>query len=67
MTYSFHRWRDDGLDAEICELLRTRVRECAGRTEDPSLVVLDAQSVHAASQELVVNLSWWWSVRCCCR
>ncbi|MGH3626815.1 MAG: IS5 family transposase [Sciscionella sp.] len=49
VKYFFYRWRDDGLDATICELLRCRVRERAGRTEDPSLVVLDAQSVHAAN------------------
>lgn len=49
VKYFFYQWRDDGLDATICELLRTRVRERAGRTEDPSLVVLDAQSVRAAN------------------
>lgn len=49
VKYYFYTWRDDGLDQTICELLRCRVRERAGRTEDPSLVVLDAQSVHAAN------------------
>jgi hypothetical protein len=49
VKYFFYQWRDDGLDATICELLRTGVRERAGRTEDPSLVVLDAQWVHAAN------------------
>jgi transposase len=49
VKYFFYRWRDDGLDQTICELLRCRVRERAGRAEDPSLVVLDAQSVHAAN------------------
>jgi transposase len=49
VKHYFYRWRDDGLDQTICELLRCRVRERAGRTEDPSLVVLDSQSVHAAN------------------
>jgi transposase len=48
VKYYFYRWRDDGLDQVICELLRCQVRERAGRAEDPSLVVLDAQSVRAA-------------------
>jgi transposase len=48
VKYYFYTWRDDGLDEVICEILRCQVRERAGRAEDPSLVVLDAQSVHAA-------------------
>jgi len=48
VKYYFYRWRDDGTDAAIQEILRCQVRERAGRTEDPSLVVLDSQSVHAA-------------------
>ena len=48
VRYVFYRWRDDGLDRTICGLLRCRVRERAGRAEDPSLVVLDARSVRAA-------------------
>jgi transposase len=46
--YYFATWRDDGTDQTIHELLRCQVRERAGRLEDPSLVVLDTQSVHAA-------------------
>ncbi|MET7729725.1 IS5 family transposase [Streptomyces mirabilis] len=46
--YYFAKWRDDGTDQTINELLRCSVRERAGRLEDPSLVVLDTQSVHAA-------------------
>jgi len=49
VKYFFYQWRDDALDQTICELLRCRVRERAGRAEDPGLVVLDAQSVHAAT------------------
>ncbi|MFF5020073.1 hypothetical protein [Streptomyces sp. NPDC001165] len=44
-----HTWRDDGIDQTIHDLLRWQVREKARRKADPSLVVLDAQSVHAAA------------------
>jgi transposase len=44
--YYFAKWRDDGTDQVINELLRCQAREAAGRAEDPSLVVLDSQSVH---------------------
>ena len=44
--YYFAKWRDDGTDQLINELLRCQAREAAGRAEDPSLVVLDSQSVH---------------------
>ncbi len=43
-------WRDDGTDQVIHQLLRCQVRERARRLEDPLLVVLDAQSVHAAAE-----------------
>ncbi|MFD8888317.1 IS5 family transposase [Streptomyces erythrochromogenes] len=45
--YYFAAWRDDGTDQVIHELLRCQVRERARRLEDPTLVVLDTQSVHA--------------------
>ncbi|MFJ9188574.1 IS5 family transposase [Streptomyces anulatus] len=45
----FAAWRDDGTDQVIHELLRCQVREQASRLEDPTLVVLDTQSVHAAA------------------
>ncbi|OIJ84629.1 IS5 family transposase [Streptomyces monashensis] len=45
--YYFAVWRDDGTDVKINDLLRWQVREKAGRPEDPSLVVIDTQSVHA--------------------
>jgi transposase len=49
-TYSyFAAWRDDGTDQVIHELLRCQVRERARRLQDPTLVVLDTQSVHAAA------------------
>lgn len=49
VKYYLYRWRDDGTDATIHEILRCQVREQAGRSEDPSLVVLDSQSVHSAN------------------
>jgi transposase len=45
----FARWRDDGTDQAIQDLLRWHAREKQGRKADPSLVVLDTQSVHAAA------------------
>ena len=45
----FARWRDDGTDQAIHDLLRWHAREKRGRNADPSLVVLDTQSVHAAA------------------
>ncbi len=48
VKYYYYLWRDEGLDEKIHEILRCQVREQAGRTEDPSAVVLDSQSVRAA-------------------
>ncbi len=47
--YYFAKWRDDGTDQAIHDLLRWHAREARGRRADPSLVVLDTQSVHAAA------------------
>ncbi|BBC31178.1 hypothetical protein SGFS_024720 [Streptomyces graminofaciens] len=49
VMYYFAKWRDDGTDQTIHDLLRWQVREKARRKADPSLVVLDTQSVHAAA------------------
>ncbi|WSI68094.1 IS5 family transposase [Streptomyces sp. NBC_01336] len=46
--YYFTLWRQDGLDERI-QLLRCQVRERARRLEDPSLVIIDTQSVRAAA------------------
>lgn len=48
VKYYFYKWRDDGTDEVIHDLLRWQVRESRGRLADPSLVVLDTQSLHAA-------------------
>ncbi|SEG85573.1 transposase, IS4 family [Actinacidiphila yanglinensis] len=47
--YYFAAWRDDRTDQVIHELLRCQVRERARRLEDPTLVVLDTQSLHVAA------------------
>ncbi|WP_066374689.1 IS5 family transposase [Herbidospora mongoliensis] len=47
--YYFAAWRDDGLTQTIHDLLRGRVREAAGRREEPSAVAVDSQTVHAAA------------------
>jgi len=49
VRYYFDVWKRDRLDQRINELLRMMVREKAGRGADPSLVVLDSQSVRAAA------------------
>lgn len=47
--YYFALWRDDGTDQAIHDLLRCQAREKAGRSEDPTAVVLDTQSIRAAN------------------
>ncbi|MER5618530.1 IS5 family transposase [Streptomyces sp. NPDC002215] len=47
--YYLAAWRDDGTDQQIHELLRCQVRERNRRLEDPTLVILDTQSVRAAT------------------
>lgn len=49
VLYYFRLWREVGLDQQIQELLRCQVREKARRLEDPSLVIIDTQSVRAAA------------------
>lgn len=45
----FTLWRGDGLDPRMQELLRCQAREKARRSEDPSVMVIDTQSVRAAA------------------
>jgi transposase len=47
--YYFAKWRDDGTDQVVHDLLCWHAREKKGRKADPSLVVLDTQSVHSAA------------------
>jgi transposase len=47
--YYCARWRDDSTDQAIHDLPRWHAREKKGRKADPSLVVLDTQSVRSAA------------------
>lgn len=55
--YHFAMWREDGTDQVIHEPLRCRVRERASRSENPTLVVPDTQSVHVAARDQGVGAS----------
>jgi transposase len=70
----FAKWRDDGTDQAIHDLLRWHAREKKGRRADPTLVVLDTQSVHSARQSRrrrpggtrgrrcpAASGAWWWT------
>jgi transposase len=48
VKYYFYLWRDEGTDQDIHDLLRWQLRERRKRLADPSLVVLDTQSIHVA-------------------
>lgn len=48
VKYYFYKWRDDGTDQTIHDLLRWQLREKNRRLADPSLIVMDTQSIHAA-------------------
>lgn len=47
VCYYFHRWRRDGTLEGANDALRRRVRLAEGRSEEPSLAILDSQSVKA--------------------
>lgn len=46
--YYFGKWRDDGTAETVHDLLRWQVREGRRRSEDPTAVVLDTQTVRAS-------------------
>ncbi|WP_424922589.1 hypothetical protein [Streptomyces sp. wa53] len=46
--YYYGKWRDDNTDQVTHDLLRWPVREDRGRSEDPSTIVMDTQTVHAS-------------------
>lgn len=48
VKYYFYKWRDDGTDQTIHDPMRWQLRERKRRSADPSLVVLDTQSLHTA-------------------
>jgi len=41
----FYQWKRDGLFEHVNDVLRTRVRAAEGRNEEPSLGIIDSQSV----------------------
>jgi transposase len=48
VKYYFYKWRDDGTDQTIHDLLRWQLREKKRRLADPSLIVMDTQSIRVA-------------------
>jgi len=47
------RWKEDGVWADITDLLRAGVRQAEGRHREPSAAVLDSQSVHESAEGVV--------------
>jgi transposase len=45
----FAKWEADGTTQQIHDLLRRRVRAAAGRSEEPSAAILDAQSIRTSA------------------
>ena len=45
----FYRWRDDGTWERLNDALRKRVRKSEGRAKDPSLGIVDSQSVKSTA------------------
>ncbi len=50
----FAQWRDEGVFERINEVLRRQVRIEAGKDEEPSVAILDSQSVKTAEGGLAV-------------
>jgi transposase len=47
------RWKQDGVLADITDLLRARVRRAAGRDPEPSAAIMDSQSVRESAEGVV--------------
>ena len=45
----FRAWANDGTTLKIHEMLRRRVRRAAGRAEEPTAALIDAQSIRTSS------------------
>jgi transposase len=45
VSYYYHQWRKNGLLQRIHDTLRTKVRRQAGKEDEPSVLLLDSQSV----------------------
>ncbi|MEM2592516.1 MAG: IS5 family transposase, partial [Thermofilaceae archaeon] len=48
VSYYYHRWRKEGVLQRIHDALRAEVRRAAGRAPEPSVVIVDSQSVACA-------------------
>ena len=55
--YYYRTWRDDGTWEHINTLLRRDVRAKAGRDPEPSVGIIDSQSVCAASHSRCIPLA----------
>ena len=53
-VYGLHaRWKQDGVLADITDLLRAAVRTAAGRDPEPSAAIIDSQSVRESAEGVV--------------
>jgi transposase len=53
-VYGMHaRWKQDGVVADITDLLRARARTAAGRDREPSAAIIDSQSVRESAEGVV--------------
>ena len=53
-VYGLHaRWKEDGVLADIIDLLRAAVRTAAGRDAEPSAAIIDSQSVRESAEGVV--------------
>lgn len=54
----FAVWRDDGTTEHIHDVLRRRLRRARGRTEEPSAVAIDSQTVKAAANAQAATVGY---------
>ena len=54
----FATWRDDGTVTRLHDALRAQVRAAAGRTAEPTVAVIDPQSVRAAGTVPRASRGW---------
>jgi transposase len=53
-VYGMHaRWKQDGVLADVTDLLRAAVRTAEGRPAEPSAAIIDSQSVHESAEGVV--------------
>lgn len=59
----FKKWKQDGTLGRILEQLNRRVRQAAGREEEPSLVIVDSQSTKTAHGGEAIGLDGFKKVK----